>query len=88
MKPYINSGSLRTEKKEFNHHLSHARIIAEHAFGLIKGRWRCLRTRLAVSVIEVPELASYMERGLVLSGLKTASMTPPMILHQVSLQWW
>ena len=55
MKPYINSGSLSTEK-EFNHHLSHARIIVEHAFGLRKGRWRCLRTRLAVSVTEVPEL--------------------------------
>ena len=56
MKPYINSGSLSVEKQNFNHHLSHARIIVEHAFGLLKGRWRCLRTRLAVRVAEVPEL--------------------------------
>ena len=56
MKPYINTGSLSAEKQLFNNRLSHARITVEHAFGHLKGRWRCLRTKLAIHVSEVPEL--------------------------------
>ena len=56
MKPYVNTGSLSTHQQEFNRHLSHARIVVEHAFGLLRGRWRGLRNRLAVRVSEVPEL--------------------------------
>ena len=53
MKPYINTGSLQ---QEFNCRLSHPRITVEYAFGLLKGRWRCLRNRLSVHVTEVPEV--------------------------------
>ena len=56
MKPYINTGSLNTQQRRFNQRLSQARIVVEHSFGLLKGRWRCLRNRLAVHVSEVPEL--------------------------------
>ena len=56
MKPYINSGSLTPEQLCFNTRLSGARVIVEHAYGRLKGRWRCLRNRLNVSVADVPEL--------------------------------
>ena len=56
MKPYINHGSLTPSEQEFNQRLSHARVIVEHAFGHLKGRWRCLRSKLAVHVNDVPEL--------------------------------
>ena len=58
MKPYINNGSLSAQQKKLNFRLSHARVVVEHAFGLLKGRWRCLRTRLAVDVSRVPELVA------------------------------
>ena len=58
MKPYINTGSLSAQQKKFNLRLSHTRVVVEHAFGLLKGRWRCLRTRLAVDVSRVPELVA------------------------------
>ena len=45
-----------TQQRLFNQRLSQARIVVEHSFGLLKGRWRCLRNRLAVHVCEVPQL--------------------------------
>ena len=56
MKPYINNGHLNAEKREFNNRLSQARVVVEHSFGHLKGRWRCLRTKLAIQVMEIPEL--------------------------------
>ena len=56
MKPYINDGHLTAEKREFNNRLSQARVVVEHAFGHLKGRWRCLRTKVAIQVMEIPEL--------------------------------
>ena len=57
MKSYINNGSLSPEQQEFNSRLSHARVIVvEHTFGHLKGRWRCLCSKLGVHVNDVPEL--------------------------------
>ena len=56
MKPYINSGSLTYEQQCFNASLSRARVIVEHSFGRLKGRWRCLRNKVNVDVTDVPEL--------------------------------
>ena len=56
MKPYVNTGNLSLDKQVFNNHLSKARVLVEHAYGRLKGRWRCLRSKLAVQVIDVPEL--------------------------------
>ena len=41
-----DNGALTEDQKKFNKELSKARIISEHAFGLIKGRWRVLLKRL------------------------------------------
>ena len=56
MKPYINTGCLTADQRKFNYRLSQTRVIVEHAYGHLKGRWRCLRTKLAVDVKEIPEL--------------------------------
>ena len=38
--------ALNQDQKKFNKELSEARIASEHAFGLLKGRWRALLKRL------------------------------------------
>ena len=43
MKPYPGTGNL-TSQKNFNRELSKLRVNVENAFGLLKGRWRCLGT--------------------------------------------
>ena len=55
MKPYINNGNLTPQQGLFNSHLSRARIVVEHAFGRLKGRWRCLVNKLHVSMEYIPE---------------------------------
>ena len=42
-------------KKTSNYRLSHARVVVEHAYGRLKGRWRCLQKRLDISVYDVPK---------------------------------
>ena len=56
MKPYINNSALTPEQQTFNSQLSHARVRVEHAFGRLKGRWRCLRTKLGIHIRDVPEV--------------------------------
>ena len=41
-----DNGALNRDQKKFNKELSKARIVSEHAFGLLKGRWRALLKRL------------------------------------------
>lgn len=40
MKAFPDNGRLSQEQKAFNHRLSHARVVIEHAYGRLKGRWR------------------------------------------------
>ena len=42
MKPYSDNGRLSQLLHLFNYRLSHARVGAENAFGILKARWRCL----------------------------------------------
>lgn len=42
MKPYSQTGLLSNDHRIFNRKLSSVRVVVEQAFGLLKGRWRCL----------------------------------------------
>ena len=54
MKPYINNSALTPEQQTFNSRLSHATVIVEHAFRRLKGRRRCLLTKLGIHIRDVP----------------------------------
>ena len=58
MKAHPNNGHLTTEQKQFNYRLSKARVVVEHCYGRLKGRWRCLLKRLDVDVGDVPEVVA------------------------------
>lgn len=58
MKAYPDNGHLTRQQKMFNYRLSRARVVVEHAYGRLKGRWRCLLKRLDVDVCDVPELVA------------------------------
>lgn len=45
LKPYPDTGRLTDSKELYNMKTSHARCVVEHAFGRLKGRWRCLSKR-------------------------------------------
>ena len=50
MKAFPNNGRLSQQQKHFNYRLSRARVVVEHCYGRLKGRWRCLLKRLDVDV--------------------------------------
>ena len=41
-----NNGRLPDQQKTFIYHLSKARVVVEHSYGRLKGRWMCLLKRL------------------------------------------
>ena len=58
MKAFQNNGQLSQQERSFNYRLSSARVTVEHAYGRLKGRWRCLLKRLDINVCDVPELVA------------------------------
>lgn len=53
MKPYPQARGITPRQEAFNKSLSSARVVIEQAFGLLKGRWRCLLDKLDESVDKV-----------------------------------
>ncbi|XP_077384014.1 uncharacterized protein LOC144022774 isoform X2 [Festucalex cinctus] len=45
LKPFNDNGRLTMQQLIYNNKTSRARITVEHAFGRLKGRWRCLLNR-------------------------------------------
>ena len=58
MKAFPDNGRLSCEQKVFNYRLSRARVVVEHSYGRLKGRWRCLLKRLDIDVRDVSELVA------------------------------
>lgn len=54
IKPYQNIPNLEQSKVRFNTILSKATVVADQAFGILKGRWRCLRKELEIHTENVP----------------------------------
>ena len=53
MKPFPQTRALTDSQRDFNKSSSSARVVVEQAFGLLKGRWRCLLNKLDESVEKV-----------------------------------
>ena len=58
MKAFSDNGSLPHEQKTFNYRLSKARVVVKHAYGRLKGRWRCLLKRNDVLIDDLPKLVA------------------------------
>ena len=56
VKPYKQNTMLNHSQKKFNKALSLARVTIERAFGVSKGRWRCLLKRLDNNLENVPDV--------------------------------
>lgn len=54
MKPFKQTPTLSESQLRFNHALSQARVVIEKAFGILKGRWRCLYKPLEEKTSRVP----------------------------------
>ena len=62
MKAFPNNGHLSQQQKTFNYRLSRARVVVEHCYGRLKGRWRCLLKRLDVDVSDASEVVAEWHR--------------------------
>lgn len=54
MKPFKQTPTLTESQLRFNRALSQARVVIEQAFGILKGRWRCLYKPLEEKTSRVP----------------------------------
>ena len=58
MKAFPDNDHSSLNQKLFNYRLSRARVVVEHSYGRLKGRWRCLLKHLDVTTCDVPELVA------------------------------
>ena len=56
VKPYKQNTMLNHSQNKFNKALSSARVTIERAFGVLKGRWRCLLKRLDNNLENIPDI--------------------------------
>ena len=58
MKAFADNGRLTRQQKTFNYRLCRTRVVVEHTYGRLKGRWRCLLKQLDIDVSNVPDLVA------------------------------
>ena len=58
MKAFPDNGSLSCQQKTFNYRLSKARVVVEHSYGRLKGRWRCLLKRNDILIRDLPKIVA------------------------------
>ena len=51
---YPETRAITPSQRNFNKALSRARVVVERAFGMFKGRWRCLVVKLDESMDKIP----------------------------------
>lgn len=56
LKPFADNGRLTASQELYNQRTSRARAVVEHAFGRLKGRWRCLLKRNDSSIELVKDM--------------------------------
>ena len=54
MKPFKQTRTLTESQSRYNRALSQARVVIEQAFGILKGRWRCLYKPMEEKTSRVP----------------------------------
>jgi hypothetical protein len=58
MKAYPEYAGMSQKQRNINYRLSKAQITVEHAFGRLKGRWRCLLKRMDYHLSNVPHVVA------------------------------
>ena len=54
MKPFKQTRTLTESPLRYNCTLSQARVVIEQAYGILKGRWRCLYKAVTEKISNVP----------------------------------
>lgn len=54
MKPFKQTRTLTESRLRYNCALSQARVVVEQAYGILKGRWRCLYKAMEEKISSVP----------------------------------
>ena len=55
IQPFKDTGGLAHDQRKFNREESKARIVTEHAFGMMKGKWRVLLKCLDEDIDRIPD---------------------------------
>ena len=58
MKPFPHNSHLSGQQESYNYRISRARVVAEIAYGQLKGRWRRLMKKNEMDISNIPMVIS------------------------------